>query len=113
MTDAMKRRLASILQIIAGAGIALFWVGFFTVGLAPENPPPCYFAYERSFPLPDGVLPLALVSAGVLLLKGRGSPLALLSRRAGVPGASGLLFQFSEGHLYSIGGRPHLQRVYQ
>ncbi|MBM3149942.1 MAG: hypothetical protein FJZ88_07975, partial [Chloroflexi bacterium] len=61
----------SILQIITGGFIILFWVAFFTVGLAPENPPQCYFAYEHAFPLPDTLLALLLIASGSLVLKGK------------------------------------------
>ena len=70
----------SILVILTGLGLLLFWIGFFTVGLAPENPPPGYFEYEHSFPLPDLLLSTALVFSGVLMLKGKetGYKLALV-----------------------------------
>ena len=29
----------SILSIVTGVGLLLFWIGFFTIGLAPDNPP--------------------------------------------------------------------------
>ena len=40
-------------MVVTGVGILAFWAMFFTVGLAPENAPSCYFAYESAFPLPD------------------------------------------------------------
>lgn len=66
-----KFKAIPILEIITGVGIILFWVGFFTVGLAPEPAPPCYFAYEHAFPPPDIILSLALIASGILLIKGR------------------------------------------
>ncbi|ACL06518.1 conserved hypothetical protein [Desulfatibacillum aliphaticivorans] len=82
-----KPKALAVLQIITGAGIICFWIAFFTVGLAPENPPDGYFAFEHSFPLPDGVLCLGLIASGILLLKGspKGRTLGLIS-------AGGLLF---------------------
>jgi len=76
-----------ILAIITAVGLVLFWIGFFTIGLAPENPPPCYFAYEHSFPLPDIILAIALLASGILLLKNReaGRTLSLVC-------AGGLMF---------------------
>jgi hypothetical protein len=59
----------SILQIITAVGLILFWLGFFTIGLAPEKAPECYFAYEHAFPLPDLLLAAALLAAGVLAIK--------------------------------------------
>jgi len=67
----------AILELLTGVGLMLFWIGFFTIGLAPENPPPCYFAYEHSFPLPDIILSMATVASGILLLKNRESGRAL------------------------------------
>jgi hypothetical protein len=58
----------AVLELVTGVGVILFWIGFFTIGLAPENPPPCYFAYEHSFPLPDTILSIALIASGILLL---------------------------------------------
>lgn len=66
-----RQRLIASLEIVTGVGILLFWVAFFTVGLAPENPPVCYFAYEHSFPLPDSLLAILLLGAGILMMKGR------------------------------------------
>jgi len=40
-------------QLATGFGIIVFWILFFTVGLAPANPPVCYFAFEHAFPLPE------------------------------------------------------------
>lgn len=64
-----KLRVAAWLEILTGIGLFLFWIGFFTIGLAPETPPPCYFAYEHSFPLPDIVLALVLLIAGKRILR--------------------------------------------
>jgi hypothetical protein len=64
-----RERAVAVLQLVMGAGLILFWVGFFTIGLAPENPPDCYFAYEHSFPLPDGVLAVGLVISSLMLYR--------------------------------------------
>jgi len=69
MSSDKKDRIIPILEIVTAAGLILFWIGFFTVGLAPENPPECYFAYEHAFPLPDICLAFLLLAAGVLLLR--------------------------------------------
>jgi hypothetical protein len=66
-----REKIIAILEIVTALGLALFWLGFFTVGLAPENPPECYFAYENSFPLADLILAGGLLAAGVMTLKGR------------------------------------------
>ncbi len=62
-----------VLELLTGIGFILFWIGFFTIGLAPENPPQCYFAYEHSFPLPDIILSIAILASGILLLKNKKS----------------------------------------
>ena len=66
-----KCRLIASLEIVTSVGLILFWLAFFTVGLAPDKAPPCYFAYEHSFPLPDGVLAILLLVAGILLMRSR------------------------------------------
>jgi hypothetical protein len=74
----------AVLELLTGIGIILFWIGFFTIGLAPENPPLCYFAYEHSFPLPDALLAIVLLAAGVQLMlnKSWGSRLSLAASGA-------------------------------
>ena len=56
------------LQIATGAGLIIFWILFFTVGLAPENAPESYEAFEHSFPVPDIILAATLIASSVLLL---------------------------------------------
>jgi len=75
-----ETRALAALEFLTGLGIILFWIGFFTVWLAPENPPQCYHAFEHSFPLPDTILALALIGAAFLLMKGnpRGRDLSLV-----------------------------------
>jgi hypothetical protein len=63
----------AVLELLTGIGFILFWTGFFTIGLSPENPPQCYFAYEHSFPLPDIILSIAILASGILLLKNKES----------------------------------------
>ena len=66
-----KNKVIAVLQLVMALGLILFWIGFFTVGMAPENPPPCYFAYEHSFPVPDIIMAVALIVSSALLFKGR------------------------------------------
>ena len=61
-------RTIAILELLTGVGLILFWIGFFTIGLAPKNPPKGYMEYEHSFPLPDGLLAVLLLVAGTLVL---------------------------------------------
>ena len=74
----------AILELLTAVGLILFWIGFFTIGLAPKNPPQGYFAYEHSFPLPDGLLAILLLVAGILLLVNNpwGSNLSLIAAGA-------------------------------
>jgi len=100
MTYGKTQRALAALAVVAAGGIAAFWVGFFTVGLAPERPPACYSAYEHSFPLPDGMLAFALFTAGVLVLKGRASGRSLMLVCSGALVFLGLLdaaFNFQQG----------------
>ena len=80
-------RVRAWLMILTGAGIILFWIAFFAIGLAPENAPPCYLSFEHAFPPPDGLLALCLILAGVLVMRDRprGRTLSLV-------GAGGLMF---------------------
>ncbi len=69
MEKSHSHKTAAVLEILTGAGLILFWIGFFTIGLAPEHPPEGYFAFEHSFPLPDTCLAGVLLSAGFFLLR--------------------------------------------
>ena len=73
MIEIKGLKTIAVLELLTGIGIILFWIGFFTIGLAPENPPQCYFAYEHSFPLPDIILSIAMLASGILLLKNKKS----------------------------------------
>ena len=67
--EPVKFKTLAYLELITAIGFILFWIGFFTIGLAPANPPQCYFAYEHSFPLPDIITAIAMIAGGILLLK--------------------------------------------
>lgn len=96
MNDNKIVKTIAVLELLTGAGLIAFWTLFFTVGLAPADPPPCYFAFEKSFPLPDSVLAVALLCAGVLLLKGKPAGRALSLVCAGALVFLGLLdFSFN------------------
>jgi hypothetical protein len=79
-----QNALAAILMLATALGLTIFWILFFTVGLAPDPAPECYLVFEHSFPLPDSFLALAFFIAGVLRLKKRreGAVLALASAGA-------------------------------
>lgn len=69
-----------LLMIVTGLGIALYWLMFYTVGMAPATPPPGYFAFEHAFWPADLLLALGLIFAGARQLTGKsgGRPLALV-----------------------------------
>ena len=77
-------RLIAALEMATAAGLILFWLVFFTVGLAPENASPSYFAFEKSFPLADIVLAMLLLAASrrLLLNKPWGRDLSLIASGA-------------------------------
>ena len=77
----------AILELLTGVGLILFWIGFFTIGLAPKNPPKGYMEYEHSFPLPDGLLAVLLLVAGTLILLN-----IPVGRNLSLIGAGALLF---------------------
>ncbi|MDJ0762411.1 MAG: hypothetical protein QNJ97_05425 [Myxococcota bacterium] len=62
-------RVLAVLEIVTSIGLVIFWTMFFTIGLAPVSPPPCYFTFENSFPVPDLILAVGFLIAGILLLK--------------------------------------------
>ncbi len=72
-------RALAIVQIVTGIGIFAFWLLFFTIGLAPAKPPPCFFEFENSFPIPDAILATGLIASGVAMNRGLawGSPISL------------------------------------
>lgn len=98
MGEERSWKTIAVLELITALGIILFWVGFFTVGLAPENPPAGYFVYEHSFPLPDSILALALIVAALLLLKGKS-----LGRSVSLVAAGGLIFLGVVDFSFNIG----------
>jgi hypothetical protein len=68
--ETVKFKFLGYFEILTAVGLILFWIGFFTIGLAPANAPDCYFAYEHSFPLPDITMAIFMFAGGILLLKG-------------------------------------------
>jgi hypothetical protein len=50
-------------SLATAAGLLIYWPLFFTVGLAPPNPPAGYFVFQHSFTAPDIILALAFILA--------------------------------------------------
>jgi len=65
-----RKKFIAVLEIITALGIVLYWVAYFTSGIAPQGLPECYFAFENSFQLADLILASTLLTAGILVLKG-------------------------------------------
>jgi hypothetical protein len=59
------------LEVLAAAGIAVFWITWFRQGHDEEWLPPGYVEHERAFVLPDALLAVLLVVSAVLLVGGR------------------------------------------
>lgn len=104
MTAEHGRRTIPVLGIVTGIGTVAFWTAFFTVGLAPTNPPACYLTFERAIPVADIPLALALVIGGILALKGSATGRRLLAVAGGAQAYVGLLdisFNYQNG-IYSL-----------
>jgi hypothetical protein len=97
-------KLVVVLELITALGLILFWTGFFTIGLAPATPPPCYFVFEHSFPLPDLILAASLIVAARQLSKGKSAGKSLSFVCAGALMFLGILdFSFNiQNGMYTI-----------
>ena len=100
MINVLSINTISILSIITAVGLILFWIGFFTIGLAPKNPPAGYFVYEHSFPVPDIILAVVLIAGSVLNMTGGTHGNTLLVASGGALVFLGILdmsFNFQNG----------------
>ena len=100
MINVLSINTISILSIITAVGLVLFWIGFFTIGLAPKNPPAGYFVYEHSFPVPDIILAVVLIAGSVLNMTGGTHGNTLLVASGGALVFLGILdmsFNFQNG----------------
>ena len=68
MTGSERVGVIAKLELFTAAGLLLYWVLFFTVGVAPENPPPGYFVFQNSFTFADLILAGVLTRAATFLL---------------------------------------------
>jgi nucleoside-diphosphate-sugar epimerase len=62
-------RFIARLQLLTAAGLFLYWILYFTVGVAPANPPSGYFVFQNTFTVADLILAVLLVRAALLLLR--------------------------------------------
>lgn len=104
MNQVQIGKVIPILAILTAVGLVLFWIGFFTIGLAPDHPPAGYFVYEHSFPVPDITLSFVLLIGSIWSLKGREQGITILAAGGGALVFLGVLdmsFNFQNG-MYSI-----------
>lgn len=67
-TGSERIALIARLELLTAVGLFLYWVLYFTVGVAPDNPPPGYFVFQNSFTVADLVLAGLLARAATFLL---------------------------------------------
>jgi len=63
-----KTRLLSSLEIVTGVGLLLYWLAFYLVGMAPDNPPSGYFAHANAHAIPECLVAVLFLVAGILLM---------------------------------------------
>jgi len=62
-------RFIARLELFTAAGLFLYWILYFTVGVAPARPPSGYFVFQNTFTVADLILAALLVRAAILLLR--------------------------------------------
>jgi dihydroflavonol-4-reductase len=70
MTGVGRVEFIAKLELYTAAGLFLYWVLYFTAGVAPPNPPPGYFVFQNSFTFADLILAVLLTRAAMYLLGG-------------------------------------------
>lgn len=79
------------LQFATAFGLVAYWIAFFTIGVAPANPPAGYYVFQHTFTAADLILSVLFVRSGLSLmspdrsLRDRGAHLSLV-------GAGALMF---------------------
>jgi len=90
----------AILQMITAIGLIAFWIAFFGCDMTPNHPPPCYFAYEHAFPIPDIILSIFMMIASICLINKKPSGIPLSIATAGALFFLGILdtcFNYQNG----------------
>jgi hypothetical protein len=79
-----RLKLISTLNIITGIGLLLFRIALLSIGIAPSNPTRCYYTFTAALIIPESILALLLVLAGIFIVKNRqlGYKLSLVSAGA-------------------------------
>ncbi len=70
MTGSARVELIAKLELFTAAGLFLYWILYFTAGVAPPLPPPGYFVFQNSFTFADLILAVLLARAATFLLGG-------------------------------------------
>ena len=70
MTGSARVELIAKLELFTAAGLFLYWILYFTAGVAPPHPPPGYFVFQNSFTFADLILAVLLARAATFLLGG-------------------------------------------
>lgn len=68
VTGSERIRFIARLELCTAAGLCLYWILYFTIGVAPQFPPPGYFAFQHSFTFADLILAVLLARAATYLL---------------------------------------------
>jgi hypothetical protein len=91
------RRALAVVLLVSGAGIATYWIAFFSSGVVQATREPCYLVFEHAFPAADGWTAVTAILAGVGLVRRR--PSAVLF---GIAAGSGFIFLGSMDVLYNL-----------
>lgn len=75
MNPSTSLRVAVVLLWVAVAGIAAYWLSYFSGGEVHAAADHCYHVFERNFPLPDGFVAVCAALCAVQLQRGRESAL--------------------------------------
>lgn len=70
MTGLARVEFIAKLELLTAAGLLLYWILYFTTGVAPEHPPRGYFVFQNSFTFADLILAVLLARAATFLLGG-------------------------------------------
>lgn len=81
----------TLLQILTGVGILVFWVTWFRKNHTESWLPPGFVEHERAFVVPDSVLAALLIISGSLEISGSGHAVRVAYLAAGMMTFLGLI----------------------
>lgn len=64
-----KYKVIAGIEFISAGALIVFWLGYYTIGFIPVAIPTFYAAFQSAMPLLDICLALALIIAGLRILK--------------------------------------------